>query len=91
MRQIEDDLDLRLVVEGQELHPHVLGGEQARRRRASRCRPTIRKSFERQRPLSSGLRDADVEAAHRADLMMAAAARRRRLERPREPQAAARA
>jgi hypothetical protein len=28
MRQVEDDLDFRLVVERQKLHPHVLGGEQ---------------------------------------------------------------
>ena len=66
MRQVEHDLDLRLVVERQELHPHVLGVEE--RARGDRGQADAdQKDFRAQAAFQQRLGDADVEAAHRAD------------------------
>ena len=55
LRQIDDDLDLRLVVERQQLHRDVLGDEQRADGDAWRAPTEIRKIFERDRPFSSGV------------------------------------
>ena len=72
MRQVEHDLDLRLVVERQQLHPHVLGGEQRAGgdgRRADDEKEDLRPPA----PFQQRPGDGDIEAAHRADPVMSAA------------------
>ena len=54
-RQIDDDLDFRLVVEGQQLDDAHPWWRRANRRPALRGRREIKKIFERQRPFSSGV------------------------------------
>ena len=81
VRQIEHDLKLGLVVERQQLHHHVLGVEQHAHRDGGRAdreqkRPGAPAALEQRR------RDGDVEAAHRADVVVVIVVAAHALEMP---------
>jgi len=72
--QVEHDLDLRLVVERQQLHPHVLGGEK-RARGDSRRPDDDQKELRAPTAFEQRTGDSHIEAAHHADRVLAIADR----------------
>ena len=66
-RQIDENLNLRLVVERQELDCHVLGDEE-RACGQRRCADADEKDFRPHPALEQRRRDADIEPAHRANV-----------------------